>query len=245
MKSSYNPGQVAGLLYLLLGLAVFRLQYIPRTLLVPGNATATTSNIAAHQLLFRFGVITDLLTAVSSIFVVLALYRLFEGVNRNHAVLMVILGGPLPAAVYFFNVTNDVAALLFALPADFLAPFEKLHREAMVMLFLRLHDYGVFASEIFWGLWLLPFGLLVYRSGFLPRILGVWLYINGFTYLAFSFTGILMPRYLERVTSVGFPALFGEGAIMLWLLVRGAQPPPPRAADSSPAAASAACADPS
>jgi Domain of unknown function (DUF4386) len=237
MKSSYNPGRVAGLLYLLLGFAVFRLQYIPRALLVTGNAIATTNNIAAHQLLFRFGVITDLLTAVSAIFVVLALYRLFKGVNRNHAVLMVILGGPMPAAVYFFNVTNDVAALLFAMPADFLSPFEKLHREAMVMLFLRLHDYGVFANEIFWGLWLLPFGLLVYRSGFLPRILGVWLYINGFAYLAFSFTGILMPRYLERVSRIGLPALFGEGAIMLWLLIRGAEPQPQGAANSSAAAA--------
>ena len=188
-------------------------------------------------LLFRFGLITDLLTAVSAIFVVLALYRLFKGVNRNHAVLLVILGGPMPAAVYFFNVTNDVAALLFAMPADFLSPFEKVHREAMVMLFLRLHDYGVFANEIFWGLWLLPFGLLVYRSGFLPRILGVWLYINGFAYLAFSFTGLLMPRYLERVSRIGFPALFGEGAIMLWLLIRGAEPQPQDAANSSSATA--------
>jgi hypothetical protein len=152
MRSSYNPGRVAGFLYLLLGFAVFRLQYIPRALLVPGNATATTNNIAAHQWIFRLGVVSDLLTAIAAIFVVLALYRLFKGVDQNHAVLMVILGGPMPAAVYFFNVINDVAALLFAMPADFLSLFERPQREAMVMLFLRLHDYGVFANEIFWGL---------------------------------------------------------------------------------------------
>src|SRR5262249_3901705 len=113
MRSSYNPGRVAGLLYLLLGFAVFRLQYIPRALFVPGNAAATTNNIAAQQWLFRLGVVSDLLTAIAAIFVVLALYRLFKGVDQNHAVLMVILGGPMPAAVYFFNVINDVAALLF------------------------------------------------------------------------------------------------------------------------------------
>ena len=98
------------------------------------------------------------------------------------------------------------------------------------MLFLRLHDYGVFTNEIFWGLWLLPFGLLVYRSGFLPRILGIGLCINCLAYLTFSFTGILLPRLEARVVSIGFPALFGEGAIMLWLLINGARPQPEGAA---------------
>jgi hypothetical protein len=235
MSSNYNPGRVAGSLYLLLGFAVFRLTYIQNALFVNHDATATANNIAAHERLFRLGMVCDLLTAIFSIFVVLALYRLLNGVNQNHAVLMVILGGPMPAAVYFFNVLNDVAALLFARPADFLSSIEKPQRDALVMLFFRLHDYGVFANEIFWGLWLVPFGMLVYRSGFLPRILGVLLYINGFAYLTFGFTGILMPQYVERVFRTGFPALFGEGAIMLWLLIKGAKPQPLRAAASSSA----------
>jgi len=113
---------------------------------------------------------------------------------------------------------------MFAMPADFLSLFEKPQRGALVMLFLRLYDYGVFANEIFWGLWLFPFGLLVYRSGFVPRILGIWLYINGLAYLTFSITGLLLPRYAEAVARAGFPALFGEGAIMLWLLIKGARP---------------------
>jgi hypothetical protein len=235
MSASLNPGRVAGFLYLLLGFAVFRLQYIPATLLVSGNATVTTNNIATHQWLFRLGMASDLIAAVAGIFVVLALYRLFQGVDQSVAVLMVILGGPTPAAVYFFNVMNDVAALLFAIPADFLSPIEKPQREALVMLFLRLHDYGVYVNEIFWGLWLLPFGLLVYRSGFLPRILGIFLYINGFAYITFSFTGLLIPRYLGRVFNAASPALLGEGAIMLWLLIKGAQPQPQGAAAVAPA----------
>ena len=103
MKSGNNPGRVAGLLYLLLGFAVVRLKYIPGALLAGRNAAETTKNIAAHELLFRFGIVSDLITATAAIFVTLALYRLFHGVSQSHAVLLVILGGPMPAAVYFCN----------------------------------------------------------------------------------------------------------------------------------------------
>jgi Domain of unknown function (DUF4386) len=83
------------------------------------------------------------------------------------------------------------------------------------MFFLRLHDYGVFANEIFWGLWLFPFGLLVWRSGFIPRILGLCLFVACFGYLAFSFTGLLMPHYLNTVARVANIAILGEAPIIL------------------------------
>ena len=93
MNSTYNPGRVAGFLYLLLVVfAPFRLIYILSTLIVPGNATATANNIAAHELLFRLGVVADLFCGIILIFLVLALYRLLKGVDQNLAVLMVILG---------------------------------------------------------------------------------------------------------------------------------------------------------
>src|SRR5256884_4525850 len=152
--------------------------YIPSKLFVYGNATATANNIAAHETLFRFGIAGDLFTGTMVIFVALALYRLFKGVDQNQAVLMVILGGVLPSAIYFFNVLNDAAALMLARGADFLSVFEKPHRDALAMLFLRLHHQEVVAAEIFWGLWLFPLGILAYRSRFLPRFLGVWLIIN-------------------------------------------------------------------
>jgi hypothetical protein len=226
MKSGNNPGRVAGLLYLLLGFAVVRLKYIPGALLAGRDAADTTKNIAAHELLFRFGIVSDLITATAAIFVTLALYRLFHGVSQSHAVLLVILGGPMPAAVYFCNALNDVAALMFARPADFVSALEKPQREAFVMLFLRLHDYGVFANEIFWGLWLFPFGLLVWCSGFIPRILGVFLFVACFGYLAFSFTGLMMPQYLNTVARVANIAILGEAPIILWLAIMGAKPRP-------------------
>ena len=108
-----------------------------------------------------------------AIFLTLALYRLLKGVDQDLARLMVILGSLMVTPIYFLNTLNDVAALLLARGADFLSVFDKPQRDALAMLFLRLHHGGVVANEIFWGLWLFPFGLLVYRSRFLPRILGV------------------------------------------------------------------------
>ncbi|HEY5574658.1 MAG TPA: DUF4386 domain-containing protein, partial [Anaerolineales bacterium] len=148
------------------------------------------------------------------------------------AALMVILGGLMVVPIYFLNTLNDAAALMLVRGADFLAVFEKPQRDALAMLFLRLHHHGVVANEIFWGLWLFPFGILVFRSGFLPRVLGVWLIINGFAYLAISFTGLLLPEYESMVFNSALPATLGEIAIMLWLLIKGAKVRPLAAAAS-------------
>jgi hypothetical protein len=227
MHPTTKAARIAGAWYVLLGVvAPLRLIYIPSALFVRGNATATANNIGAHELLFRLGIVADLLTGTIVIFVVLALYRLLKGVDQNHAVLMVILGGLMVAPIYFLNVLNDVAALLLVRGADFLSVFEKPQRDALAMLFLRLHHHGVLANEIFWGLWLFPFGALVFRSRFLPRILGVWLIIGGFGYLAISFTGFLLPQYQDMVSNIAFPGMLGEVAIMLWLLIMGAKPQP-------------------
>jgi hypothetical protein len=225
MSSTHNPGRVAGFLYLLLVVfAPFRLIYIPSKLFVHGNATATANNIAAHEVLFRLGIVSDLFCGTILIFLVLALYRLFKEVDHNQAVLMVILGGVMPATIDFLNVVNDAAALMLVRGPDFLSVFEKPQRDALAMLFFRLHHQEVAAAEVLWGLWLVPLAILVYRSRFLPRFLGVWLIINGFAYLAMSFTGLLLPLYEDMVSNIAFPALLGEMAFMLWLLIKGARP---------------------
>lgn len=231
MHPTVKAARVAGAIYLLLVfIAPLRLIFIPNILFVPGEATATANNIAAHETLFRLGIVADLLSGTIVIFVVLALYRLFKGVSQNLAVLMVILGGLVVTPIVFLNTVNDAAALLLVRGADFLSAFDKPQRDALAMLFLRLHHHGVVANQIFWGLWLFPFGLLVFRSGFLPRFLGVWLIINGFAYLTISFTGLLLPQYENMVSNIAFPALLGEMAIMLWLLIKGAKVQPLAAA---------------
>jgi hypothetical protein len=232
MHPTDKAARVAGAVYLsMVVTAPFSLIYIPRTLIVRGNATATANNILAHETLFRLGIVADLITSVIFICLVLALYRLFSGVNQTHASLMVALV-LVSAAVGFINVLNNIAALTLFRGADFLAVLDKPQRDALGMLFIRLHGQGTVINEIFWGLWLFPFGVLVMRSRFLPRILGAWLIINGFAYVVLSLTGLLLPQYTDKVYNIAFPVLFGEMAIMLWLLIKGAKVQPLAAAAS-------------
>lgn len=223
MHPTDKAARVAGAIYLSLAVtAPFSLIYVPRTLVVRGDATATANNILASEMLFRAGIVVELISLVIFIFVAMALYRLLSGVNKNHARLLVGLV-LVSAAVGFLNVLNNIAALTLYRGADFLAVFDKPQRDALGMLFLGLHRQGLLVNEIFWGLWLFPFGALVFRSGFLPRFLGVWLIINGFAYVTVSFTGLLLPHYEKMVSNITFPALFGEVAIVLWLLIKGAK----------------------
>jgi hypothetical protein len=226
MHPTDRTARVAGLLYLLMGIpAPFSLIYIPRTLIVPGNATATANNILAHEMLFRFGIASELLSSVAFIFLVMALYRLFSGVNKTHASLMVTLV-LVSVAVGFVNVLNNIAALTLFRGGDFLSGFSKGQLDALAMLFLGLHRQGNLINQIFWGLWLFPFGVLVYRSRFLPRILGVLLIPACFGYLAASLTLLLLPSHGTVVSRVAMILGAGELPIMLWLLIMGAKEQP-------------------
>jgi hypothetical protein len=226
MSSNRNPGRVAGFWYLLLCvIGPLRLIYIPTKLFVTGNAAATVNNIAAHEWLFRFGIVGDLACGVILIFLVLAFYRLFKGVDQNLAVLVVIFGGVMPAIINFVGVVTDASALMVIRGADFLSVFDKPQRDALVLLFLHLRDRQNTAAEILWGVWLLPLAVLVYRSRFLPRFLGVWLALGGVAYIILSLTGELVPQYQQKVFAYAQPALFGEVAITLWLVIMGARPP--------------------
>jgi hypothetical protein len=226
MHPTDKAARIAGAWYLSLVLtAPFSLIYVPNTVIVRGNANATANNVLAHETLFRLGIVADLLASVTFMFVVLALYRLLRDVNTTRAAQMVALA-MVSVAVGFMNVLNNIAALILFRGADFLTVFEKPQRDALGMLFIRLHGQGVVINEIFWGLWLLPFGLLVMRSGFLPRILGVLLIVNCFAYVALSLTALLVPDYLGLVSRCAFPAQLGELWIMLWLLIKGAKVTP-------------------
>src|SRR5438093_1664300 len=207
--------------------------YVPNKLIVHGNAAATANNILASETLFRLGIAGALIGQAGFILVALALYDLLKGVNQRHASLMVLLI-VVSVPIAFLNELNSIAALVLMRGSDFLSILEKPQRDALAMLFLKLHGQGFVVSELFWGLWLFPLGLLVYRSRFLPRFLGVWLVINGVAYLVLSLTGFLLPRYEDRVSTFAFPAQLGELALILWLLIKGAKPP--LAESPSPAA---------
>jgi hypothetical protein len=236
MSSTKNPGRFAGLLYVLASIAgFFAIAYVPSKLIVHGNAAATASNIAASETLFRLGIAGELIGYAGFIFVALALYDLLKGVNRRHASLMVgLIVVSVPIA--FVNELNSIAALALVRGADFLSVIEKPQREALAMLFLNLHFHGFVVAGIFSGLWLFPLALLVYRSRFLPRFLGVWLGLAGFAWVIMSLTGILLPQYYDKVYTLTQPAVIGEIVFMLWLVIKGARPPALDATASSSSA---------
>lgn len=226
MDSLKKTARIAGLLYLLVVITgPFVLLYVPGKLFVPGDATATANNILANESLFRAYIVVGLVSELLFISVVLVLYRLLKGVNLELATIMVMLI-LFDAPLAFLSIANEVATLTFVRGADFLSVFDKPQRDAIATLLINIDRQGILVSEMFWGLWLLPLGLLIYRSGFLPRFLGVWLFINGLAYVILSFTGLLLPQYLEIVKQITMPTLFGEVALMLWLLIIGTKQKP-------------------
>lgn len=237
MSFMKNPGRFAGLLYVLTSIVgFFAMGYVPGKVIVHGNAAATASNILAHETLFRFGIAGEIIGQAGFIFVALALYDLLKGVSRRHASMMVMLI-VISVPIAFVNELNSIAALVLVRGADFLSVLDQTQREALAMLFVKLHGQGFVVAEMFWGLWLFPLGLLVYRSRFLPRFLGVWLWLAGVAWVILSLTGILLPEYQDKVDTYSQPAMIGEIVFMLWLLIMGGKPPDVDAAETSGAAA--------
>jgi len=222
MHPTLKAARIAGVTYLVIVLTgLFSLMYVPGKVIVRSDATATAGNVLAHEMLFRLGIVGNLLGTVVFICLGIALYRLLRDVSLTQAWLMLsfVL---VSSAVAFVDEVNNLAALILFRGGDFLTVFDQTQRNALGMLFLRLHGQGIVINEIFWGLWLLPFGVLVYQSRFLPRILGAWLVLNCFAWLAFGIAGLLWPQYSQTVYHIISPVLVGEMAIMLWLLIRGA-----------------------
>jgi len=165
----------------------------------------------------RPGIVSALLVQLVNIFVVLLLYQLLKSVNKNMAMLMVIfllLGVP----IAMLNELNQFAVLLLSSGADYLRVFNADQLHALVLFFLHLHDMGINIAGIFWGLWLFPMGYLVFKSGFLPRILGILLMIGCAGYLVQSFATFLIPDFQVNIALFTF---WGEVLFPLWLVIRG------------------------
>ena len=206
----------AGALYLaLMPFGFFGIIYVPSVLLVSGDAAITSRNIMASEWLFRSGTVSLLISQVVFIFLVLELYRLLKPVNKDHAVLMVVLA-LLAVPIAFLNEVNHLAVLRLLANADNGA-FTASQLQAQAMLFLDMRENGIQVTLVFWGLWLLPFGFLVFRSGFLPRLLGVLLVIAGASYVIDTGTRILSPG-LPTISQFTF---VGELLFTLWLLIKG------------------------
>ena len=221
-NSTKKAARIAGLLYFLLALTgAFSILYVPSTLVVFGDAAATAENISSSELLFRTGILSGVVSHIIFVLLVLALYHLLSEINRKLAMLMVtfvVIG----VAIGFVNTVNQLGALIALSGADFLSVFEKPELESLAYLFLRLHSHGIQIIQVFWGLWLFPFGLLVYQSRFIPKILGVLLIVAGVGYLLATMTFLVFPQYQSALSTLFTILEMGELPIIFWLLIVGA-----------------------
>lgn len=211
-----RTARLAGALYLtLMPFGFFGIIYVPSVLVVSGDAATTSRNIMASEWLFRTGTVSYLISQIVFIFLVLALYRLLKPVNKDHALLMVVLA--LPAVpIAFLSEVNHLAVLRLLANADNGA-FTASQLQAQAMLFLDMRQNGILLALVFWGLWLLPLGVLVFKSKFLPKVLGVLLVITGAGYVIESGAQTLSPG-LATISQFTF---VGEVLFTLWLLIKG------------------------
>jgi hypothetical protein len=223
MQSTQKTARVAGLLYLLVVITgMFSLLYAPTRLFVQGNSAATAHSILANQSFFRWYVLVEIVSELLFVSVALVLYQLLKKVNPVQAAIMVLLV-LIPAPIAFQSVANQVSTLAFVRGAEFLSTLDKPQRDAVAMLLFNADNAGILVWVMFWGLWLLPLGMLVFRSGFLPRFLGIWLIVNGIAYVIISLIRLFSPQYADLASRISLPALLGEVAFTFWLLLVGAR----------------------
>jgi Domain of unknown function (DUF4386) len=222
VSSLKKTARFAGFLYLIFTITgLYGLFYVPSQIDTRGDAVTTAQNVLSNEFLFRTSIVNDLISHTIWVVMVLVLYRLFKEVNERQAKLLVALVLVQIPAVFILEACNITSLMI--LKGELLSTFEVNQSQEVAVLFLRISDYAVLTLELFWGLWLFPLAILVYKSRFLPRFLGVWLFICGFAYVVLCCTSILLPQYKDMAFNLSLPAFFAEVAFMLWLLIMGAK----------------------
>jgi len=225
MEEKMNPlkktARVAGILYIIMDVfMIFGGMYVDSKIYVPGDAVATASNILASEWLFRLGFVSFLVGLILQLFLVHVLYELFKSVDKGQARLMVILvvAG---VSVAFLNNLNQYAPIVLLSGAEHLSAFNPAQLQTLAMVFLDMYNNGIMVAEIFWGLWLIPLGILVYKSRFVPKVLGVLLIVGCFGHLLSFLSTFLFPDYSAILIPISEMVMFGELPVFLWLLIKG------------------------
>ena len=223
MKSNKKLARIAGLLYLgVVITGIFSLMYVPSTIIVEGNASLTFQNITSQESLFRLWIVSGLLCYTFFLFLPLVLYKLLKPVNENYAKLMVLLA-VISVPIFFLNAQNLFNVLSLVNGTNNYLGFSVEQIQSQVMLYLNQYDNGLRIVHIFSGLWLFPFGYLVFKSGFLPKFLGILLMLGCFGYLINFLGNSLISNYSEIgiASYIQLPASLGEIGICFWLLIMG------------------------
>ncbi len=227
MPTEENPlsrkktARLAGFLYIIMGIpSAFGIMYVPSKIIVWENATTTCQNIITHEFLFRMGMVSQFISNGLFILLVLTLYRLFKEVNKPQArlmVAMVLVQVPIGFIIETCNMTS-----LLIMKGEIIKSLTPGQKQDWVMLFFSMHKYGMVIIEIFSGLWLIPFGQLVFKSKFIPRILGILLIIAGIAYITESLSFWISPNnqpFISRFMMILYT--IGETPIIFWLLIKG------------------------
>ena len=216
-----KTARIAGLLYLILIISgIFSYMFVTSRLILPGDPATTIKNIMASESLYVSGIVAWLISETVFILLVYFLYKLLKPVRENLAFLMVMFV-LVAVPIAFINELNKFAALLLLSGADYLTAFAVDQLHALVPLLLDLHEYGVHINGMFFGLWLLPLGYLVFKSGYIPRIIGILLMIGWFGYMLDFFTFLLLPDFNAAIEPVFQILGIGEFLLMFWLLIKG------------------------
>lgn len=223
MSTPNQTARLAGALYLVVVLTgLFSLMYVPSQLSNWNEPEKMIENIIAHEMLFRLGIFVGIFGYIIFALLPLALYKLLSPVNKTHAVLMVAFA-VISVPVSLVNMLHKFAVLTLLAKPNYLNGVDVAQVHTQILLQLDYYNDGNQLASIFWGLWLFPFGYLVYRSGFLPKIIGVFLMFGCFGYLInfmgnFLFTGYGGSFLAKTIT---IPGSLGEIGICLWMLILG------------------------
>ncbi len=209
---------------LLFVFSMFGIMYVDSRFYVPGDAAATAGKILADGLLFRLGIVSNLIGQACQIFVGLALYRLFQSVDKDQArALLALVVAMVPVA--FLNMLNKFAPLILLGDPGLLKAFDPAQLQALAMLFVELQRYGTLIAGVFWGLWLIPLGLLVFKSGYFPKVLGILLLIGCAGFIVDSLTAFILPSASSIMTPIGNVLSMGELTFILWFVIKGVRTP--------------------
>lgn len=226
MNTNKKIARMAGFLYLTFIVTLMFSSVVSSKLIVFGDAAVTAGNIMANELLFRFGFMSELLSAAFFLLAAWALYALLKPVNKDLALLFVLLNFA-GVAIQCASLLGELAALVVLGGADYLRAFQVDQLQALAMLLLNVYKNGFMVSQLFFAAWLFPLGYLVFKSGFLPRILGIVLMVECFAWLIYFFQFFFFPGYAWITVpcmAIGFIAEFG---LTLWLLLMGTKEPNP------------------
>ncbi len=221
MQKTYSikaTARIAGILYFLqIPLGVFGIIYIPQVLFVPNDLSTTVSNILSNESMFRMSIVSAIVCALITVLTAYFIHKVLKPVDKTLAKLIVIFTY-IVAPITMLNELNHIAILLILKKAEIRTAFSTNQIHSAIRFFIELHNYGLQIAHIFFGLWLLPMGYLVIKSGYIPKIIGYLLLVTCLGYLVDFVMFFLFPDFDFKLSEYTW---LGEVLMVLWLLIRG------------------------